>query len=265
MLYKKQLKKIRLRRYAVAIPIITAFVLLLQVETTAQVRPQTSNFITSDTGGAVSYPIVVVMDVNKNITDKEMKEKKVLYKNVFNADVSFDDIKRNTRGEITAITIRIKDDDNQTSYPVREVIMDNSEGITPFTMGIERVSAESKNDIFFGKAAQKIVYVGDDNTNDVTYAENTEAPSEAERYITERMNGRDVLLVINGKIQKGNKLALPHSEKITAMSEIDAESTYKKYNVSAKDGAIEIATVPVKEDYKRTVYKNKEKISKKSE
>lgn len=91
------------------------------------------------------------MEINKDSNEKELNQEKMLFKQEFDADISFSDITRNAKGEIVTIKVTVKDKDNQKTYPVYEITKNKGDNrpINPFTVAIEKEEGSDKNLITF--------------------------------------------------------------------------------------------------------------------
>jgi len=183
MLNKKESKKSSSLKYVAVLPALAAFVLAFQYKTVAQekdvalletayVKPA----VLADTAPE-ELPDVVTMEINKDITDLEFKKNRALFKKVFDADVTFNNVIRNSKGEITSINVTVKDKDHKDNYPVREILGDNSTPITTFTLGIEKTDGRIRNNIFFSEHPQAAITVANDSNKDaaITYLKKRES------------------------------------------------------------------------------------------
>lgn len=145
MLNKQQSKKWNFWKYAIVLPLLVAFVFLFQIEVIAQ-KKTAPLFVDLS---AREYKIV--MEINKDSNEKELNQEKMLFKQEFDADISFSNITRNTKGEIIAIRVSLKDKDNQKTYPVYEVTKNKGDNrpIKSFTVAIEKEEGSDKNLITF--------------------------------------------------------------------------------------------------------------------
>lgn len=268
MLNKKQSKRLNIIKFAFILPAIGAFFYLFQTEVVAQEREvkkvEKENTIEEVIpenqiayGTEITYPIAAATTINHNLSKKVMKERKEMYKDIFEADIFFKNIKRNKKGEITAITVMVKDKNNIKSYPVYEITSDDDTPIHPFILNIERLSKESENIISFKEIAEG------KETAPISVEVKNDAKSEIlnpEDYINSRMQNRDVIIIINGEIQKSKYLTEPLGEKFETIIELDAKSALKKYNVKAKDGAIVLTTKKIENPVSSSGYSTSEPI-----
>ncbi|MCH4833484.1 MULTISPECIES: M56 family metallopeptidase [Flavobacterium] len=102
MLNQSQSKKRKSWKYALIIPMLAVFIFFFQIRTIAQER----NMNQSSSNG-------LYITTDKNSTDQEMKDDAKIAKERFGITLKFSKIKRNTKGEITAIKIEYKDADGK--------------------------------------------------------------------------------------------------------------------------------------------------------
>lgn len=93
MLNKNQSKKRNIWKYSLILPVIIAFVFLFQIKVVAQEKEPNRS--------------IIDLTWTKNSSDKELKEDAKNASNVVNFD--FTKIERNSKNEITSITISYKD------------------------------------------------------------------------------------------------------------------------------------------------------------
>lgn len=254
MLNKPQSKRLNLIKFAFIIPAIAAFFYLFQTTTLAQVREVKNTQKQSEEkadikagypkeavmGSEVAYPTMAITYIDKAFTDADMKERTAMYKDIFEADVQFKNVKRNKKSEITSITVVVKDKNHTKNYPVYESISDDETPIQTFMLNIERDTKDSRNKITFQKIEQSQT-----NTTVTTTTDKDEVRSEIltpVEYINSRMKDRDVIIVINNEIQTSKYIDEPLGEKFESIIELDEKSTLKLFKVKAKDGAIVLTT-----------------------
>jgi hypothetical protein len=113
MLNKEQSKRRNILKYAFILPVLTAFMLLFQIETVAMEKgvplSLMNNYNTTQTEPVCkdSSPELVIMEVHKNVTTTKFEESVALFKQLFNADVTYKNITRNSKNEITSITVTV--------------------------------------------------------------------------------------------------------------------------------------------------------------
>ena len=104
MLNKNQSKKRNSWKFYIIIPVLTAFVLLFQVETVAQEKNNTNiKNINPDKIEAID-----IFTINKNTTDAEIDERVRTLKEKFDISTDISELKRNSKSEITSIQIDLK-------------------------------------------------------------------------------------------------------------------------------------------------------------
>ena len=102
MLNKNQSKKTNYWKYYAVIPALVAFVLIFQIETIAQEK-KAAKEITAEKAQSVD-----VYKVKSTTTDQELKEMGEKLKQNHDVDITVSNVKRNTKSELTAISIEIK-------------------------------------------------------------------------------------------------------------------------------------------------------------
>lgn len=103
MLNQNQSKKSNSWKYALILPALIAFVLLFQIEVVAQEKE--TNKIEQKEIKNKKFTFIIT----KNTTDEEIKKQCEQVKKIYNIDLSFFNIKRNLKGEITKIESKYKD------------------------------------------------------------------------------------------------------------------------------------------------------------
>ncbi|QBN18031.1 M56 family metallopeptidase [Flavobacterium nackdongense] len=98
MLNKNQSNKRNYWKYLFIIPLLGAFVFLFQIKVIAQKKESSKQEITNK-----EIPFYIVID--KNRSEKEIKESSSVAKSNYNVVLKFSKIKRNSNGEITAIKV----------------------------------------------------------------------------------------------------------------------------------------------------------------
>ena len=209
-------------KYALILPVLSAFMLLFQVETVAQVKEQ----VAKETNYAVSSNYSSIL--TKNTTDRELKELEETFSNE-NQKLAISKVKRNKKGEI--IEIKLTFDSGKTynqilerksSEPIKDIkIYVNSDNNNIITCGFIEVD---------NKAAY--VEVLDENAINV----NGFSKTSQEYWSMDNMtkNGKEVVLIINGKIKGATeKVKIPLNEELGDMNELTPTEFEKKYNKKA--------------------------------
>lgn len=237
MLNKKQSRKRNRLKYALILPALTAFMLLFQIETVAKEKTfVVANAMEISQTANDSVPQLVVMEINKDVSEAEFSKSKAIFKKLFDADVTYKNIKRNRNNEIYTITVTVKDKDNKVSYPSYEVVLDDDKTIKAFTLGIGKEDNSNKNKIFF-------MEVEDSNSVQAEKVAPKATPQTTEEYIQNGNKGLNRLVIINGVKQKDGIINIPQGQRIHTMTELDAKSAVKKYGKEAKGGAVELTTI----------------------
>jgi hypothetical protein len=174
MLNKNQSKKWNSWKYALIIPVLAAFMFYFQVNVIAQERNH------PDAASNASSEGSVVVTVDKNTSDAEMKKDAETLKDKYGIKLKFSKIKRNSAGEIVAIKAVYKDKDNKSgTYQVS-----GDEPIKPL-----RFFKNDDGAMGFGNSKQvRIVRNGNHNDNDnddeqvvtVISSDDVEAPEAPE-------------------------------------------------------------------------------------
>ena len=128
MLNKNQSNKRNYCKYALVLPILGAFVFFFQVKVVAQEKVTSKQESNSE---QVELKAVKIDKTNliitKNTTDEEIKEHCEQIKKLYNIDLTFFNIKRNSNGEIISIESKNKDIHGNGTYS-----QSNSTPIKPF-------------------------------------------------------------------------------------------------------------------------------------
>ncbi|MHA3788349.1 M56 family metallopeptidase [Flavobacterium hauense] len=262
MLNKQQSKKRNFWKFAVVLPALAAFIYLYQVEVIAKekkqlversitVIPENTTLQTNDiaVGSELSYPLATVFVVDKDMTEATMKQRKQMYKDLFDADVYFENIKRNKNNEIFEIKVSVKDKKHIKAYPVYEVISDDDEPIHSFTLNIEKETAVADNVIYFTSKN------GSGATTTFNKPEPKESKKDLNEYVENAMKKEKKLVVINGVVQTEDNIVFKDKKEISII-ELSGEEAVKKYGNIAKNGALEFITSdfdPESEDRKTIV------------
>jgi hypothetical protein len=235
-------------KYAVVLPLLTAFFFMFQIETVAQVR-ENSN---SEEKRPIEVEVIAVGFVtNKNTTDAEMKsDTKQLKKQ--GIDYKFSKVKRNKNGEI--IAIKIEFNDGKGNKGVKEIKGDNP--IEPIYFSAEEGS------IGFTSAPDLSDYVLDEKLSkqfgtEIKVKKNTEAVhaiavaeySENDSYNhidkikqNKLVDAKKALILFNGKEISYKDLDKIDEKTISSSGNSGAKHAVKKYGDKAKNGVIFINT-----------------------
>ena len=247
MLNKKQSKKRNAVLYTLVLPMLCAFVTLFQVEVIAQEKASAKTpEVVKNSGDGITR---IVLDINKDAKDSELTNDALIFKQEFEADVTFSNVKRNGKGEITAIKVTVKDKDNKKAYPVYEANNDgNNNPIEPFTIDIERDNATGKNTVGFNKTSSSNAKVIAPTIKTVVAAAgtpyNNDSISSTKITVNHfKTNQKDGLIIINGVKQKrGSTIEIPFGDEIDNMVVVKDKAALESYGDEAKDGVILITT-----------------------
>jgi hypothetical protein len=262
MLNKQQSKKRNSWKYAIVLPALVAFMLLFQVQVVAQVKEA------PETKAVTKTKMKISVEVTKDSKDEELQAESKIFKEEFDADVNFENIKRNQKNEITAIKVTVKD---KTQSKVYEVA--GTEPIVPFTVEMEKKGNGSTNSISFGSSRSMVIANGatffheGDSLRSAhkimrSYTMGDEmpvppvppVPGDARVYrippagnmqgsTTLNIGDKDMLIVINGvKQKKGEVIKLPLNEDVAAINMLEGKEGKKKYGKDGKKGVVEITT-----------------------
>ncbi len=98
MLHKNQSDKRNAWKYSLVLPLLGVFVFFFQVKVVAQEKQSTTKEIADK-----EIPFFIVID--KNNTEKQIKESSFAAKENYDVDLKFSKIKRNSKGEIISIKV----------------------------------------------------------------------------------------------------------------------------------------------------------------
>lgn len=152
MLNTNQSHKRNSWKYAVIIPALIGFILLFQVKVVAQERSESGS---SSTERKVSE---IRVTVDKNSTDKEMKDDAETLKKEHGITLKYSKVKRNSAGEITGIKVEFKDKDGNKGVsqvdgkdPIRPIHFyknDSGAGFgSPRQVRVFTTTTDSRNDV----------------------------------------------------------------------------------------------------------------------
>ncbi|RDI14682.1 M56 family metallopeptidase [Flavobacterium sp. AG291] len=250
MLNKKQSKKRNSWKYGIVLPALAAFILMFQVKVVAQEKATEVN-----TSSQEKTKIVITID--KSTSDEELNANADIFKDEFEADVTFSNVARNTSGEITAIKATVKDKDQSQDHYVS-----GTTPIKPFTIEMEKNSNANGNIIGFGNPNPFNVTA---NKASVASAKENVPIHTNVNYNTSSSTGyingpnavnlyKGAVFYVNGVEQKEigdnlKDLQLPKGQTIMNMAVLTAKDAKKKYGKKAKNGAVEITTQPIQSNF----------------
>ena len=224
-------------KYALILPVLSAFMLLFQVETVAQVKEQ----VTEETNYKVSSNYSSIL--TKNTTDEELKELEETFSDE-NQKLSISKVKRNKNGEIIAIKLTFDSGktynqilERKSSEPIKDIkIYVDSDNNDTISCGFIEFDNEKVNEEIL-----------DENAINV----NGFSKTSQEYWSMDNMtkNGKEVVLIINGKVKGATeKVKIPLNEELGDMKELTPAEFEKKYNKKADKNKYyyEVETVKVK-------------------
>lgn len=247
-------------KYSLVLPALAAFMMLFQVKTVAQEKKTHSSVVESK--------VKIAVEINKDSKDSEFKEKAKIFKDEFDTDVDFQNVKRNANSEITAIKVTIKD---KTQNQVYEVA--GTQPISPFTIEVEKDDTGRKTFAFGNGNSSRMITAknfrvyGDVNKGDTLIADrkmiirgngsmanvptpptppdfpNTQGGEDHWTVNSLKFGTTDALIVINGvKQKKGSEIKLPLDNEIAEINVLKDKEGKKKYGKEGKNGVVEITT-----------------------
>lgn len=251
MLNKKQSKKRNSWKYGIVLPALAAFILMFQVKVVAQEKA-------SEIKTSSEEKTKIVITIDKDTSDDELNKSTNVFKDEFEADVTFSNVARNASGEITAIKATVKDKDQSQDHYVS-----GTTPIKPFTIEMEKNSNATGNIIGFSNpnpfhvTADKISTVASANVPVQTKVICNTTSSGDNGYISgpNAVNlYKGAVFYVNGVEQKEigdnlKDLLLPKGQTIMNMTVLSAKDAKKKYGKKAKNGAVEITTQPMQSNF----------------
>jgi hypothetical protein len=220
MLNKNQSNKRNSWKYAVIIPALVAFVILFQVKVIAQEKEVEA------TENKTAYAELTAFSIDKNSTDEEIKNDAEILKKQSGIDVKFSRIKRNSNGEITAIKIDYKDKNgNKGSSFVNSD--EPIETITIFKTS-NSVGIKTSSDTVTHLVKDKVIIFNNNKNEYIRDTETLVSPDE---------EGKNLLLIINGKEYFKNDLKNFNFSLDGSITQYDSEEAVKRFGPQGKDGA----------------------------
>lgn len=237
MLHTNQSHKRNVLKYAFILPVLVGFMLLFQVETVAQVKENK----TSPKTYAVSSSFSSIM--TKNTSDKELKELEKTFTGE-NHKLIISKVKRNKNKEIIAIKLVF---DSGNTY-VRVFERKSTEPITNIKIYVDK---DTKDEKTFGFEEVKDVRVVEVDDLEAISVEGFESDKKQTywSFDTMKKNGKDVVLIINGKIKGATeKVKMPFNEELGDIKEITHQEFEKKYKQKADKSKeyFEVETIKLK-------------------
>jgi hypothetical protein len=216
MLNTKQSNQKKSWKYVLILPVLSAFMLLFQVETVAQVKenPLVKTSYVVSTG--------YTSTVTRNTTNQELKEVEASFSDE-NQKLIISNVKRNKKGEI--IEIKLLFDTGKTYHRVMERI--SKEPIDPIEIFI-KTDKDGNKDCGFEEIDLSAIYA-----EEIFEVKNIPKFKDISLDNLTK-NGKNVILIINGKIKGATeKVKIPFDEELGEMKEISAAEFEKKYNQKA--------------------------------
>lgn len=224
-------------KYVLILPVLSAFMLLFQVETVAQVREETSKMATYAVSESFSSTLT------KNTTDKELKELEKTFSNE-NRKLIISDVKRNKKGEI--IEIKLLFDTGNTYH--RVLHRRSNESIDDIQIFVKTDEKGNKNCGFI-ETDEELGAFMEANEGEIFAVPINDKSETYWSMDNMKKNGKDVVLIIKGKIKGATeKVKIPMNEELGEMKEISATDFEKKYKQKAVKNKLyyEVETVKVK-------------------
>lgn len=233
MLNTNPSSKKKLWKYSLVLPFLIGFIFLFQIETVAQVKESekvvTSNKITSSSTKIESK-------IDKNSTDKELKELAVALKETLDIQLEFEKIKRNKKNEITRIKVIGNIDKSYKSV----IEIDDATGIEPFTVVAFKDNNNEKN-VNFVKENEKLQTM---TSSSVSTINNNSVVINYEGWKIEKYEAdkNPVLFVVNGTKQAtGSNIQFDYTMEVLNSKELSEKEAIKKYGEVGKNGAYEFS------------------------
>jgi hypothetical protein len=212
-------------KYAVVLPLLTAFFLMFQIETVAQVKDENKN------DNIVSDGFSVIIDAKT--TDANFKELEELFTDS-NLKLKFSNVKRNKAGEITRIKIEFRSKQGE----IKEYKVDKSIPIE--TIELYKNEDQNSDDYFgFRKLTETKYYEYSNSDYEGTLnigKKKSELDTNSWTLDEIVIGNKKAQLIINGKLQTENKkIAIPNDHEIDVMKQITAKEVKEKYNLDVKE------------------------------
>ena len=237
MLHTNQSHKKNTWKYATILPVLVGFMLLFQIETIAQVKEGNMEVSKIEEVIASKGSSSISAILTKNSEDDVLSGLERLFSNnQYKFKIS--NVRRNKKGEITGIKLSFDSGktynqvlERKSNKPIDNIkIFINTDKDGNKTCGFEEVN----NDIAYEESksadGEEQVYLEIDRNN------NNDSKVTEEHWSLDNMkkNGKEVVLIINGKIKDATKkFKFKRSEELGEMIEISSEEFEKKYNQKA--------------------------------
>lgn len=241
-------------KYALILPVLSAFMLLFQVETVAQVKEKTAKRTSLVVSTSFSST------VTKNTTDVELKELEKTFSDK-KRKLIISDVKRNKKGEINEIKLLF--DTGKTYH--RVLHRKSNEFINDIQIFVKADDSGNEN-CGFNEVNNKTVTSTVTPDTETIEVNGFDVDKSNEFWSIDNMtkNGKDVVLIINGKIKGATeKVKIPMNEELGDMNEISGADFEKKYKQKAVKNKFYYEVETVKE--KVSIIGNNPSLVKKSE
>ncbi|WP_438966905.1 M56 family metallopeptidase [Flavobacterium sp.] len=264
-------------KYALILPILSAFMLLFQVETVAQVKEKkvnnseikidtikwSKNFKNEYYSPMNNNSVYAVSSnfssrVTKNTTDEELKELEKTFSNE-KRKLIISDVKRNKNKEI--IEIKLVFDSGKTYDQILE-----RKSLEPINDIKIYVNSDKNDSISFGliEVDNEAVYPVEVLDENVFQIDKINKEENNTTWTIDNMtkNGKEVILIINGKINRKNKkVKIPMDEELGDMRKISHEEFEIKYKEKADSNKYYYEVETVKEKIVMVSWDEAKKIS----
>lgn len=218
MLNTNQSRKTNVWKYATILPLLVGFMLLFQIETVAQVK---ENSKVADYAVEVDFSSVLT----KESSDKDLRGIEKYFTDEKHK-LTISNVKRNKKGEILEIKLTFDSGktynqilERKSSDPIDDIkIFIKTDKDDNIELGFEEVENSAPENELIG----------------VSWDANVATTDKYWSLDNATKNGKDVVLIINGKIKGAEeKVKLSFDEELGEMKEITAAEFEKKYNKKA--------------------------------
>jgi beta-lactamase regulating signal transducer with metallopeptidase domain len=273
MLHTNQSHKRNAWKYATILPVLVGFMLLFQIETIAQVKEGNMEISKIEEVTSLEGSSSISAIITKNSADDVLSGLQKIF-SVNNYKLKISNVRRNKKGEITEIKLSFDSGktynqilERKSNKPIDNIkIFINTDKDGNKTCGFEEVN----NDVAYEESksadGEEQVYLEIDRNN------NNDSKVTEEHWSLNNMkkNGKEVVLIINGKIKDvTKKFKFSRGEELGEMTEISSEEFEKKYNQKAEKNKhyfeVEIIKKIIKNTSTKpepTIYHNDKEISK---
>lgn len=218
MLNTNQSRKTNVWKYATILPLLVGFMLLFQIETVAQVK---ENSKVADYAVEVDFSSVLT----KESSDKDLRGIEKYFTDEKHK-LTISNVKRNKKGEI--LEIKLTFDSGKTYNQILE--RKSSDPIDDIKIFI-KTDKDDNIELGFEEVENS---APENELNGVSWDANVATTDKYWSLDNATKNGKDVVLIINGKIKGAEeKVKLSFDEELGEMKEITAAEFEKKYNKKA--------------------------------